>query len=400
MKNILLLTNIYPNNDPSYGGTKVCHYFTTEWQKLGYHVRVVHIEALYPRPFYWVAKFIYKWIQAKTGFVVYVNSPRKKQRYSVEGIPVLFVPVPKIIPHTSPSQKNMQKAYSWVIRQLEAEGFVPNVVTAHFALPQLEMIHLLRQNYPSAKTCLVLHDGGLSIEKYYPERYKTLMQSVDVWGFRAQTFMNEFEEHYGKPSKEFLCLSGIPETYLSVNKKICQDTISKFIYVGSLYKRKKVDVTIRALHQALGDKPYSFDIVGDGAESDYLHNLVEELGVKDKVTFHGRKTRDEAQKLLESADSFVMVSYREAFGLVYVEAMAKGLVVVGTKGQGIDGVVKDGVNGFLCKAGDVDALAAVLRRIANMPKSEWQRVSDMSVETAKGLTDQKVAEHYINSIIG
>ena len=63
MQKILLLTNIYPNNDPSYGGTKVCHSFTTEWQKMGYDVRVVHIESLFPRPFYWVGRFLYKFIQ-------------------------------------------------------------------------------------------------------------------------------------------------------------------------------------------------------------------------------------------------------------------------------------------------------------------------------------------------
>ena len=97
---------------------------------------------------------------------------------------------------------------------------------------------------------------------------------------------------------------------------------------------------------------------------------------------------------------FVMVSSREAFGLVYVEAMAKGLIVIGTKGQGIDGVVKDGENGFLCDAGDVDGLAAVIRKMVVMPKSKRQRMSDLSVETAKGLTDRKVAEHYMNSIIG
>ena len=56
MKNILMLTNIYPNNDPEYGGTAVCHTFTMEWASMGYNVRVVHFDSLFPRPYYWVGK--------------------------------------------------------------------------------------------------------------------------------------------------------------------------------------------------------------------------------------------------------------------------------------------------------------------------------------------------------
>ena len=400
MQKILLLTNIYPNNDPSYGGTKVCHSFTTEWQKMGYEVRVVHIESLFPRPFYWIGRFLYKFIQAKTGFVAYVNTPRKNVRYEVDGIHVLFTPVPKYRPHTSPSPANMRKACSWICEQLEKDGFVPDVITAHFVLPQLEMIHLLKQRYTSAKTCLVLHGESDAFQKCYPDSYKTLMSSVDVWGFRSQAFMDHFNHRFGVHPKEFVCWSGIPEKYLTSERRTVSDQVTRFIFVGSLYKLKNVDITMRALHQAMDGKPYTFDIVGDGAEQDSLRGLVNELGVQDKVIFHGRKSRDEAQQLMEQADCFVMVSSREAFGLVYVEAMAKGLIVIGTKGQGIDGVVKDGENGFLCDAGDVDGLAAVIRKMVDMPKSERQRMSDLSVKTAKGLTDRKVAEHYMNSIIG
>ena len=49
---------------------------------------------------------------------------------------------------------------------------------------------------------------------------------------------------------------------------------------------------------------------------------------------------DSAQTIIHNADCFVMVSSREAFGLVYVEAMAKGCIVIATKGQGMDGIIK------------------------------------------------------------
>ena len=113
------------------------------------------------------------------------------------------------------------------------------------------------------------------------------------------------------------------------------------------------------------------------------------------VTFHGQMKRDDAQKIVREADCLIMVSSREAFGLVYIEAMAKGCVIVGTRGQGIDGIVKHGENGFLCKARDVDGLADVIKTIVALPKEQLKQISQKAVSTANDMTDRKVAERYI-----
>ena len=398
MKNILLLTNIYPNNDPEYGGTAVCHSFTTEWVKMGYNVRVVHFDSLFPRPYYWVGKLFNSKIQAKTGTVAYTNTPRHPRQYRVDDVPVLFVPLKKYVPHKAPSQRQTEKAFACIVDVLGREGFEPDVVTAHFALPQLQFLPLFKQQYPKARTCLVLHGNSSALSYFYPKDYQELMKSVDVWGFRSLAFLQDFEKRFGADKPMFLCHSGIPERYLEQVERDFADGVKRFAFVGSLYELKNVDVTLRALKEAMGDGDYTFDIVGSGAENDNLHRIVEELGMQGHVTFHGQKKRDEAQAIVREADCFVMVSSREAFGLVYVEAMAKGCIVVGTKGQGIDGIVKDGENGFLCKARDVEALAQVIRRITALRPEELKAISAKAVETANNLTDRKVAETYIGEV--
>ena len=232
----------------------------------------------------------------------------------------------------------------------------------------------------------------------YPDRYEALMNSVDVWGFRSLAFQKSFEKRFGKEKPMFLCHSGIPEKYIETIDRDFSNGVKRFVFVGSLYELKNVDITLRALHKAMAGKDYSFDIVGSGAENDNLHRLVNELGLDGHVVFHGQMKRDDAQQVVRESDCFIMVSSREAFGLVYVEAMAKGCIVVGTKGQGIDGIVKHGVNGFLCKARDVDGLAEVIKHIINMPHVELQRISLKAVATAIELTDRKVAENYLKSI--
>lgn len=399
MKNILLITNIYPNNDPEYGGTAVCHTFTTEWVKMGYNVRVVHFDSLFPRPYYWVGKLFNERIQAKTGTVAYTKTPRKPVRYMVDNVPVIFVPLHKYVPHKAPSQRQTERAFRYVVSELEKEGFVPEVVTAHFVLPQLQFMPLFKKQYPSIRTCLVFHGPWDLLPQFYPNKYKDLMPSVDVCGFRSMAFQQSFEEQFGNDKPMFLCHSGIPEKYIEQIDKSFENGVKRFVFVGSLFELKNVDITLRALHKAMGGEEYTFDIVGSGAENDNLHHLVDELGMAEHVVFHGQMKRDDAQNIVRNADCFVMVSSREAFGLVYVEAMAKGCVVIGTEGQGIDGIVKNGENGFLCKARDVDGLADVIKQIVNLPQSELQEISSRAVATAVGLTDRKVAEHYIDSII-
>ena len=399
MKNILLLTNIYPNNDPEYGGTAVCHSFTTEWVKMGYNVRVVHFDSLFPRPYYWVGKLFNERIQAKTGTVAYTKTPRKPKRYTIDDVPVIFVPLKKYVPHKAPSQRQTDKAFHYVVSELEKDGFKPDVVTAHFVLPQLQFMPLFKKQYPAARTCLVLHGPISLFQKFYPKDYKEMMPAVDVFGFRSLAFQQSFEKRFGNEKPMFLCHSGIPEKYIEAVDKDFSNGVKRFVFVGSLYELKNVDVTLRALHKAMAGKDFTFDIVGSGAEYDNLRRLVDELGLGDHVVFHGQLKRDDAQEVVRNADCFVMVSSREAFGLAYVEAMAKGCIVIGTIGQGIDGIVTHGENGFLCKARDVDELAEVINQIVNLSRVELQNISSKAVTTAANLTDRKVAEQYINSIL-
>ena len=392
-----MLTNIYPTLDSNYPGTKVCHFFTSEWKKMGYDVRVIHYDSLFPKVYYIIAGFMRNTIMAKTGAVVDLNTPDKAMFYEVEGIKVLRVTLKKYVPHGKFSTKSIQKALSETLDFLYGESYTPDVITAHFVSPQLEFLHLLKQHFPNSKTCMVLHSGGENLPHYYTN-YETYMHSVDVWGFRSEAFKTAFENLYGIKPKEFLCYSGIPASYLSSEPKEFRD-IKRFVFVGSLYKLKRVNDTIDALNEAFVDEKFSFDIVGDGSELDNLKQQVAELKRTNCVCFHGKKTRDEAQQILKDADCFIMVSSREAFGLVYVEAMAKGLIVIGTKGQGIDGVIKDGINGFLCESCNSAELAKTIKRVRNLSARELSGISQNAICTARNLTNEKVAKHYIESII-
>ena len=397
MKSILMLTSIYPTNDPSYEGTAVCHYFTREWVKMGYNVRVVHFESRFPAIYYKLAGRFQQLIMSKTGCVVDLNTPTKVQSYKVDNVEVLHVPVKKYIPHRRISEREMKKAVNAVISYLKNNEFLPDVITAHFPLPQLDALYQLKKEYYNTRTCMVFHSAGEIVPRIY-KNYRVLFDSVDFWGFRSVAFRNTFEELYGKKEHEFLCYSGIPSDYLTDTKKVFNNGVNHFSYVGSLYKLKRVEDTISALHQYFGERNYSFDIVGSGSEFPNLQKKIEELAVNDKVRLLGKKARNEAQSIMAQSDCFIMVSSHEAFGLVYLEAMAKGCITIATKGQGIDGIIVDGVNGFLCEAENPNSIIEVLRRINAMNSEELSNISRLAQETAAQMTNENVAMYYIQAI--
>ena len=94
-----------------------------------------------------------------------------------------------------------------------------------------------------------------------------------------------------------------------------------------------------------------------------------------------------------------MVSRNETYGLVYLEAMLHGCIVIASKDEGIDGIIVDGVNGFLCEAGNIKQLIKKLEYIDTLDVMEKQEISRRAIQTALSHTDSQVARMYLNHIL-
>ena len=103
---------------------------------------------------------------------------------------------------------------------------------------------------------------------------------------------------------------------------------------------------------------------------------------------------------MHEADVFTMVSRDEAFGLVYLEAMIEGCITVGSVQEGIDGIIHNGQNGFLCTAGNPDELAQIYRSIFDMAKDERAAMSRLAYQTARELSNSAVAGRYLRDVLG
>ena len=128
--------------------------------------------------------------------------------------------------------------------------------------------------------------------------------------------------------------------------------------VSRLIKSKGIEFMVRALPQVIHRwKEVVYVIVGAGPERAHLQRLIRELKLNDHVELTGQLPHNHVMEYMSVCDVFVLPSWQETFGLVYVEAMAHGKPVIGVVGQGVDGIVTSGETGLLVPPRDVDALA-------------------------------------------
>jgi phosphatidyl-myo-inositol dimannoside synthase len=112
-------------------------------------------------------------------------------------------------------------------------------------------------------------------------------------------------------------------------------------------RRKGHDTVIRALPAIVAACPdLVYVVAGKGEDQARLAALARQLGVEDKVLFVGMVAPDELADYYRLADAFVMPSTQEGFGIVFLEAAASGLKLIGGNSDGSTDALADGAIGF------------------------------------------------------
>lgn len=124
---------------------------------------------------------------------------------------------------------------------------------------------------------------------------------------------------------------------------------NKILFIGSLRKRKRIDVLLNAIKIAnQNNEFFSLDIIGDGPQKNYLKSLSKELNIDENIHFHGQVDCSEKKEKIISG-SFLSVSLGQA-GLSILESMSYGIPFLTAKnaisGGEVDNIIND-YNGFL-----------------------------------------------------
>jgi glycosyltransferase involved in cell wall biosynthesis len=159
-----------------------------------------------------------------------------------------------------------------------------------------------------------------------------------------------------------------------IQKEKNPDSSVRFLFAGRLVDWKAVDLLLEAFSRVENPHPTTLEILGDGPERAKLQQIAENLGLKEKVTFHGWVAQDAATQHFQTADVFVLPSLYECGGAVVLEAMAVGIPVIATRWGGPADYLDD-TCGILVEPSSrvalVEGLAAAMQGLAE--SSELRR---------------------------
>lgn len=168
--------------------------------------------------------------------------------------------------------------------------------------------------------------------------------------------------------------------------------------VARQYPRKNTRTLLDALPEVVRQIPdVRCRIVGGGPELGALRRQVASLGLEDRVDLTGEVPDDgRVRAAYFAADCFCLPTLQEAFGIVFLEAMAAGLPVVASDRAAVPEVVPHGEAGLLVDPHDEDALARALVRVLS-DGALRERLGRAGIRRARRFTHEATARLFLEA---
>lgn len=353
---ILAISHSYPVPYDKFNGIAI-HKLIKELVNQGCEVRVISPQPWTPFP---INRLRGEWHH-------YSKVPEKMEWDDIKVYYPRYLTFPKAL-FSASSGTRMYYGIRGTISKIYSD-FPFDIIHAHMALPDGFSGMLLSQRYDKR---LVLTFRGTDMVRKHRAMKSTLK------AFRQADRIFTPSPHLQELAKEQLGVNSTvipngvdPREIFEGESELEQRYEGKYVIlsVSRLLRSKGIDLNmgaLRRLKKDYGDLHYI--IVGDGPERERLQKLAENLTIKNSVEFIGWQSHHKAMEYMSICDIFSLPSWQETFGLVYLEAMAQGKPIIGCRGQGVDGIVKEGETGLLAKPKDIDSLVEALDFLLGHPE--------------------------------
>ena len=227
-----------------------------------------------------------------------------------------------------------------------------------------------------------------------PDLYKHLFARGELFLPVSAHWRDKLVAHGCDPARIYIHRMGIDPARFPLTGRERPIRPMRILTIGRLVEKKGIEYGLRAVARLAGEViPFRYDIIGDGPLRPGLEKLASELGIADRVGFHGPMVQRDVIRAMQESDILLAPSVIDATGdqegipVTIMEAMATGMPVISSWHSGIPELVENNKSGLLLAEKDVGGIAAAVASLIAAP----QRRSDMGVAArAKIIADYNI----------
>ncbi|WP_209122619.1 N-acetyl-alpha-D-glucosaminyl L-malate synthase BshA [Alkalihalobacillus sp. BA299] len=277
-----------------------------------------------------------------------------------------------------------------------------DLLHVHYAVPHAICAYLAKQMVGEhLKIVTTLHGTDITVLGDDPS-----LSEVIRFGIEQSDTVTAVSNDLVKQTRELLDVNKEIETiYNFIDERVyykrgttnlkkqyrIEDDEKVIVHISNFRPVKRVKDVILSFAKINEHLPSKLLLIGDGPELTIACQLVKKLGIEKDVMFLG--SQKDVAEILAISDLLLLLSEKESFGLVVLEAMACGVPVIGTNIGGIPEVIEHEKTGYICEVGDISAISDKAITLLtdeqlhkNMVKNAYQRV--LNHFSSKDIVDQ------------
>lgn len=279
-----------------------------------------------------------------------------------------------------------------------------DILHVHYAIPHAICAILAREMAQNkVKIITTLHGTDitvLGIDQHFKKMITYAIEKSDVVTAVSRSLMEQTKQmlkidrdiaviHNFVNEKEYF-----PKTAPGLKRDFnIQPDEKILIHISNFRKVKRVQDIIYTFQKVKEQVKCKLLLVGDGPEYTSMVQLVHELELQDEVLFLGKQNN--ISDLLAISDLLLLLSEKESFGLVILEAMACKVPSIGTNVGGIPEVIAHGQTGYIVPAQDVEKAAEYAIQLLTDEK-RWHTFSENAyLRAKKHFHSERIVNEYI-----
>ena len=213
----------------------------------------------------------------------------------------------------------------------------------------------------------------------------------------SKTLLNIGSETLNLTHKQIIIIpNGIESDFIEYKSQHQSiGNIFTFVSTSRLFEFKGIQDIIKSLaivNQIQKGFSFQYKIIGDGPYLNALKEISLAYSLNNKIFFLGYLNKDKIIRELDNSHVFILTSYYESFGIVYLQAFARGLPIICSRNTGISEIINDTL-GICVDAGNINQITNAITTIfSKYPMYNPETIKNKANE----YTWDKISQKYIN----